>query len=94
MIIANNKITNMQHIEPSLWTPNTIVVKLRLKKHETPVFVIGHYSKPGCKTVLDQELEYFINVVRERHPQGRIIVGGDLNRSVKKMKSLCRKTNL
>lgn len=91
MILCRDPITNLQPLLPDLWTVNTIAtiahVRLNSRVH-LPMALIAHYSQPGRKNDLDDELDFILEQVRTTHPAIRIIIGGDFNRKPDDMWSL------
>ena len=88
LILASEPVMNMQPVLEECRTVNTIAVicNVQVTKHlQIPVHVIGHYSQPGRKQQLDEELTYFVRTIRECTPQASFIVAGDFNRSVFEM---------
>ena len=97
LILASKPVMNMQPVLEECRTVNTIAVicNVQVTKHlQIPVHVIGHYSQPGRKQQLDEELTYFVRTIRECTPQASFIVAGDFNRSVFEMDQFARKLNL
>jgi len=78
------------------WTPTTIAVILtiRIKDLHTEVLVIAHYSPTTQQRTTDDELTFFLNNARKKHPRHDIVVAGDLNRDLNSAIKLSNKFNL
>ena len=48
-VLCESKVVEIQAINLSLWTPNNISVKLRIKILNTPLYVLAHSTQPGSK---------------------------------------------
>ena len=59
-----------------------------------PIYVICHYSQPGRKRELDEELEHFVACIRKETRSPRILIGGDFNRGLKAMREMADKMEL
>ena len=59
-----------------------MVVKAKHREIDSPVYVIGHYSRPGSKAALTQELISWVDLLRKRFGNCQILLLGDLNCSV------------
>lgn len=57
-------------------------------------YVMGHYSAPARKNATDDELKRIVEHIRFHNGDSQIIIGGDLNRSVKDVLTLAANSNL
>ena len=68
LIVAQQPTANLQPVFEPLWTTNTIVVLCHMAlspQQHLPLYVICHYSQPGRKRELDEELKYYVARIRE-----------------------------
>ena len=64
------------------------------ERSHLPIFVICHYSQPGRKRELDEELEHFVACIRKETRSPRILIGGDFNRGLQEMRRMADKMEL
>ena len=48
-ILCGTNVTNIQPLEPSLWSENIIVIKASIRSTRSPLIIIGYYAQPGTQ---------------------------------------------
>ena len=94
LVLTSKRISNLQAIQPQLWSPHTILLKAHVKEIDDSITVIGHYSQPSHKQELDEELLYIFKTLRQQNRLKQIVLAGDFNRSPSQMALLSSKLDL
>ena len=70
------------------------MVKVQKLKDQSPFVLIGHYSQPGKKAIMDAELSHVISLVRRRYQDIQVVITGDLNRTPAQALNLAQRHHL
>ena len=86
VILATYPFTKLQPILKSLWTEYTVAAIAHSQTTDNKpqeVITVCHYSRPGYRAILDQQLKDLVALARINYPDRSIILSGDLNRNAK-----------
>ena len=64
LVLTSGRISNLQAIQPELWTPHTILLKAHIKEIHDSITIVGHYNQPSHKQELDEELRFAFKLLR------------------------------
>ena len=94
MFLTGPRISNLQALVPSLWTAHSIFLKARVRDLNDSLTVVAHYSQPGQKQVLDEELRFAFRVMRQQQRLKQVVLAGDLNRPANQARALAASLDL
>ena len=94
MVLTGPRVSNLQALVPSLWTAHSIFLKARVRDLNDSLTVVAHYSQPGQKQVLDEELRFAFRVMRLQQRLKQVVLAGDLNRPANQARALAASLDL
>ena len=96
MTIVSKLFKRVQPILVDLWTPELIVNIITIEDFLPKLILVNFYAEvvDSKKASSDTAFKNVIHYLKQLHPQDFILVGGDLNRSSKKVDILAAEVNL
>ena len=78
---------------PFRHSPFLVAAKAHLRRTAESVTVIGFYAQPLSKKKAFKELMLFVDLMRQRAPKDYLVIAGDFNNFLDKMKTFCQEHN-